>query len=102
MPDADTDYTVYIRDNNTTQVRAMDATSDGDGILQIDLSAQTPLWFHPNSTFTLWVTAKDADISATEEITIGEDQYTCFDLRFERMFVNGHALGALPEQTITV
>lgn len=79
----DTGYTVYIEDNNRSYRTFQEVSTDGAGLLTIDLNSPDALFYHENSTFLLWVTQRDADISKLETITIGADEADCLVLKFQ-------------------
>lgn len=96
-----TDYTVYIEDQNTGNLRQFNVTSNGAGIVTLDITANLG-FFHSLTTYRVWVTLQDANLTDQEEFTQDSVEYTCVILRFEQVTTDGGAVVALATQNIEV
>lgn len=86
VEDASTDLYVYIKNLTTGYVHRQEVMSNEYGLVTLDLSLPDISFYNPNNTYESWVTLQDAQIDDRLPVTIGDDDYTCFALNFEKVF----------------
>jgi hypothetical protein len=101
MPAANTDYWVYVYDESRDKIKRIEATSDANSILTIDLSDHAA-FYHPYAYYYFWVTEEAADITAKEDIIIDSETYTCFKLEFSMAFNDTNEQVFITTQNITI
>lgn len=81
--------TVYIQDITTGQIMLLPATSDGDGLVTVDISEKK---FFDNHAYELWITDSGADYKDKMDITVGSTIKDTVCLLFEGVVsVSGEA-----------
>jgi hypothetical protein len=85
---ADTDYWIYIHNESTGRNYKVSATSDGDGLLTINMIPLAGI-LTSNNVYYLWVTEENVNITDQENITINAVEYTSFRLTFNRIWEDG-------------
>ena len=78
LPDANTDYVVYMQHNGTGRLLSFEVTSDADSMVLIE-----PTQLDPLQGYTIWVT-EDAPNSPRVTITIDATEFTCIDFSVVR------------------
>ena len=97
-----TDVYIYVRNNATGTIYRQSATSSGAGLVTLDSSLPSG-WYHPSATYDIWVTLQTADNQDdTETITISGTDYTCLQVRFERIIGDDEQYDNITSQKILV
>lgn len=74
------DVYIYIKNISTGRLLRFDATSNGAGLVIVDISSQE--WMQ-NQAYELWITLATAvSIDDKENITISGDSFSCFEISF--------------------
>ena len=77
-----TTYNVYLRNNTTNRTNIYTSIlSDINGILTVSL-AELPIKDH---SYTLWVNTGGGGYTEQDNIEIDGINYTCFDLKFDKI-----------------
>lgn len=98
----DTDYSLYIEDQNNEVLKLIQITSDAIGNLTFDMNDYLG-FFHENTIYKVWVTILGAGLTAVEDITFGPyDTYTCVLLEFKKVSENSETLVGAATQTVTI
>jgi len=98
----DTDYTLYVIDNNSEVFKALPFTSDGEGNITLNMN-DYPGFFHPGTTYTLWATLVSAGVNDAEDITFSAyDIFTCVIIEFARLSNDSETLVGIENQTIEI
>lgn len=80
ISDINANVRVYIQDITTGQILSFDTTSDGSGLVSVDLSENN---FFDNHAYEMWVTDANAEYRDAKDITIDSQTEKVICLRFE-------------------
>lgn len=75
---------IYINVQNTATkaIYRQSATTDGAGVVTLDITDPSAQAYYFNTDYDVWVTLQTGDISTTQNITINAVAYQCLLLRF--------------------
>lgn len=82
ISDIDTAVSVYIWDVSSSLIQRVDATSDGDGLITVDISEVSLLASH---AYEIWVTEAGANYKEKLSLTIGTSASETICLRVEEV-----------------
>ena len=98
----DMDYTLYIIDNSSEVFKALPFTSDSEGDITLNMN-DYPVFFHPGTTYTLWVTLIGAGVNDSEDITFSAyDIFTCVIIEFATLSNDSETLVGIENQAIEI
>lgn len=80
-----TDYTVYLYREETDILKLVSATTNGAGLLTVNLPEYGPNFVRPFNVYYLLVTLPGANLDDRENIQISAVNYTLFKLEFQRL-----------------
>lgn len=94
---------IYVQNDSTGTTYVQSATSSGAGVVTLDTTKPSLGWYHPNTTYTIWITLASAyNRDVTEDITVGGSAYSCFVVQFERQIGDDEQFDNITSQKITV
>lgn len=70
IENTDTELYVYIKDLTTGRTEILNAESDSDGLVILDISAYT---FSDNHSYEMWITLSYANVYDKIDVTIGDE-----------------------------
>lgn len=80
-----TNYTVYLYREETDIFKKIEATTNGAGLLTINLPEYGNNFIRPFNVYYLFVTEPGANMDDRENIQISTVNYTLFKLEFQRL-----------------
>ena len=91
IPDNNTNVNIFIQDITTGARFIEQETSDGAGLVSVDLSAYE---FSEAHSYELWITKQSEGIDDKLDITIGTETEKTIALNFSRVFQGEDAFAA--------
>lgn len=91
-------YIVSLTDLNTDRTIDISVTSGDSNELVIDFSENNPLWFNPETRYSLYVTRNGEQVP----LDIDGEEYECLILTFFRKFDVDNVQVPATEQIITI
>lgn len=79
-----TNYWVYVYKEEIDKLKRVQVTSNGAGLLTINMFSFPNTYFRPYAVYYLWVTAVNDNVSDQQQVDINSVDYTCFKLEFIR------------------
>lgn len=80
-----TTYWIYVYKEEVGKLKRIQATTNGSGLLTINLASFPNRFIRPYAVYYLWVTDVNSNVESREDITINTVDYQCFKMEFIRV-----------------
>jgi hypothetical protein len=99
IANANADLNVYFQNNTTGHTLTLPGTSDGSGLVTVDVSEQQ---FASNQSYDIWVTLASTNMNARLTITIGSSTMDCLSADFYKVKTENDTMDAINSFTISL
>jgi len=97
-----TDVYIHVQNTATKAIYRQSATSDGSGVVNLDITDPESFAYHPNTDYEVWVTLQTGDIADFQSITINAIPYEGLLLRFVRQLGGSNTYVSDAAQTVEI